>query len=90
MVRASRLKPWNTKPMKVPPQQRALIAVEVVRRAPSRNGTSRVVGTSRQPRMFIMVDLPEPLGPMIATNSPCAIVEVDAAQRLERGRRPAP
>ncbi len=31
-----------------------------------------LVGTSRQPRMFIAVDLPEPLGPMTATNSPSA------------------
>src|ERR1019366_9146097 len=28
------------------------------------------VGRSRQPRMFIRVDLPEPDGPMIATKSP--------------------
>ncbi len=34
--------------------------------------------------MFIAVDLPEPLGPMMATNSPASIVEVDAPQRLER------
>ena len=28
------------------------------------------VGTSRQPRMFIMVDLPDPEEPTMATNSP--------------------
>jgi hypothetical protein len=32
------------------------------------------VGRSRQPRMFIIVDLPDPLVPTMATNSPCAIV----------------
>jgi hypothetical protein len=32
------------------------------------------VGTSRQPRMFMHVDLPEPLGPITATNSPARIV----------------
>ena len=35
--------------------------------------------------MFIAVDLPEPLGPMMATNSPRVDREVDAAQGLERG-----
>ena len=35
--------------------------------------------------MFIAVDLPEPLGPMMATNSPRAIGEVDAVQRRDRG-----
>src|SRR5665213_1847217 len=28
------------------------------------------VGVSRQPRIFMAVDLPEPLGPITATNSP--------------------
>ena len=32
------------------------------------------LGTSRQPMMFISVDLPEPDGPMIATYSLSAIV----------------
>ena len=40
-----------------------------------------VVGRSRQPRMFIRVDLPEPDGPMIATNSPASIVELNAVER---------
>ena len=31
------------------------------------------VGLSRQPRMFISVDLPDPDGPMMATNSPRSI-----------------
>ena len=31
------------------------------------------VGRSRQPRMFISVDLPEPEVPMMATNSPGSI-----------------
>ena len=33
----------------------------------TRGGT--ILGTSRQPMMFIVVDLPEPDGPMMATNS---------------------
>jgi hypothetical protein len=31
------------------------------------------VGVSRQPRMFIVVDLPDPEGPITATKSPEAI-----------------
>ena len=31
--------------------------------------------------MFMQVDLPEPLGPITATNSPRVDAEVDAAQR---------
>ncbi len=33
-----------------------------------------LLGTSRQPRMFISVDLPEPEAPMIATKSPRSTV----------------
>ena len=36
--------------------------------------------------MFIVVDLPDPDGPITATKSPRRDVEVDALQRLERGR----
>ena len=36
--------------------------------------------------MFIAVDLPEPDGPMMATNSPSSIVEIDAGERMH-GRR---
>ena len=39
--------------------------------------------------MFIAVDLPEPDGPITATKSPGATVEVDALQRLEGGRAAA-
>ena len=42
------------------------------------------VGVSRQPRMFMRVDLPEPEGPTTATYSLRADLEVDAAQRLHR------
>jgi len=31
------------------------------------------VGTSKQPRMFIVVDLPDPDGPITATKSPAAM-----------------
>ncbi len=55
-----------------------------------------LVGRSRQPRMFISVDLPEPLAPMMATNSPLAMdseTPHTACTRLRRsgksyGRRP--
>ncbi len=35
--------------------------------------------------MFIAVDLPEPLGPMTATNAPRSIGEIHALQRRNRG-----
>src|SRR5205085_8993459 len=35
---------------------------------------SPAVGTSRQPRMFIVVDFPDPDGPITATKSPASIV----------------
>ena len=47
-----------------------------------RAGTCRCVGRSRQPMMFMSVDLPEPDGPTMATNSPSADGQVDAAQGL--------
>ena len=40
--------------------------------------------------MFIAVDLPEPLGPMIATNSPARDREVDAVAARALRRRPVP
>ena len=36
--------------------------------------------------MFIAVDLPEPLGPMMATNSPSRDHQVHATQRLQGHR----
>ena len=47
----------------VPAQQGPLVAGQF--RRPRRPGSDRspAVGVSRQPRMFIQVDLPEPLGP---------------------------
>ncbi len=81
-MRASRLKLWKTKPsvrLRVSASASASsrdtsVAVEPVAR-PS-------VGRSRQPRMFISVDLPEPEAPMMATNSPSLDVEGHAAQRV--------
>ena len=53
-----------------------LVLVEATRRrAPARRYVPGV-GTSRQPMMCISVDLPEPDGPTIATNSPASIVSV--------------
>ena len=55
-----------------PAQARALVA----RQALDVHAAEQVlasVGVSRQPMTFIAVDLPEPLGPMMATNSPSSI-----------------
>ena len=43
-----------------------------------------LVGGSRPPRRFSSVDLPQPLGPVTATNSPAADREVDLPQRGHR------
>ena len=42
-----------------------------------------MLGVSRQPIMFISVDLPEPDGPMMATYSPRSMLEIDAAQGVD-------
>ena len=47
-------------------------------------GLSPLVGLSRQPRMFIAVDLPEPLGPMMATNSPASTVRSIPCSAIRR------
>ena len=43
------------------------------------------VGRSRQPSTFMKVDLPEPDGPITATNSPCAMSTTDAGERAHLG-----
>jgi hypothetical protein len=71
-VRASRLKCWKTKPSLrlrtrgqfVAGELRDFLAVQPV--APP-------LGWSRQPSRFMKVDLPEPDGPITATNSPAAM-----------------
>ena len=58
-------------------------------RPPRRPASSRPVeGRSRQPRMFISVDLPEPEAPMMAANSPSTISQ--ASRRAARARRRHP
>src|SRR6185503_9554367 len=67
--RDSRLKVWNTNPM-------CLLRIAASWSSdilPTFSPASSYVpasGTSRQPSTFMSVDLPEPDGPMIATNSP--------------------
>ncbi len=60
-----------------------LVARETPRRPRRRGGRCRSLGVSRQPMRFMSVDLPEPDGPTIATNSPGSIDEVDALQGLD-------
>ena len=82
LVRARRLKLWNTKPMR-----RLRIRASDGSSSPATSiPSSRYVpdvGRSRQPMMFIRVDLPDPDAPMIATNSPRSIVRLTAAQRVD-------
>ncbi len=53
-------------------QQRALILGQIRHLDPV-EVVVPLVGVSRQPITFIAVDLPDPLGPMMATNSPALI-----------------
>ena len=54
---------------KVPAQERTLAACQRAN-VDALEEYDPEVGVSRQPMMFIAVDLPEPDGPMMATNSP--------------------
>ena len=71
-VRARRLKPWKTKPSMCRRRsvnwvrEKSLVDMPWKRYSPEE-------GTSSPPMMFMQVDLPEPDGPMIATNSPTEI-----------------
>ena len=69
LVRASRLKPWNTKP-KYRRLSRARSSRDSASTCAPMKRYCPPVGRSRQPSRFMAVDLPEPLGPMMATNSP--------------------
>src|SRR6185503_7323698 len=71
-VRASRLNCWNTKPMRLFRITASWSpAISETRSPPSRY--SPLVGRSRQPITFMKVDLPEPDGPITATNSPASM-----------------
>ena len=80
-MRGSRLKPWKTKPSFWLRIVGELVLAEAVD-AHAVELVAPAVGVSRQPRMFISVDLPEPDVPMIATISPRSMRQIDAAQRV--------
>ena len=60
----------------------ALVGSQVTRRRAFEAVGSRASAGRASPTMCMNVDLPEPDGPMTATNSPGSIVEIDAAQRV--------
>ena len=68
-----RLKNWKTKPNR---RRRSLVSSSSVMPATSRPSISMepLVGVSSPPSRFSSVDLPQPLGPMTATNSPGSTV----------------
>ena len=64
-----RLKNWNTKPIR--PRLRSVNSLsERPERSVPPTTTRPPVGLSRAPKMCNKVLLPDPLGPMIAANSP--------------------
>ena len=83
MVRGIRLNDWKTKPIlrlrtAASSSSSSVDDVDAVEEVAARRS-----GTSRQPMMFISVDLPEPEAPMMATKSPCSR---PGRPRRERGR----
>ena len=79
----ARLKFWKTKPIFGCGSQPARRA-RAWRRRRRRDGSVPRVGRSRQPMMFMNVDLPEPEAPMMAMNSPRRDVERDVGERRHR------
>ncbi len=73
LKRGSRLKVWKTKPILLLRTAESSLALILEMSLPSSFMTP-LVGVSRQPRMCMRVDLPEPEGPMIAKNSPSSIL----------------
>ena len=65
----SRLKAWNTKPSRSRRTAVSWRSFILARSSPAMN-TLPAVGVSRPARQCSSVDLPEPDGPMIATNWP--------------------
>ena len=76
-----RLKNWKTKPM-LRRRRRVSSPSDRVARSSSPMRTTPLVGRSSPPMRFSSVDLPQPLGPMIATNSP---VSTENETLVERG-----
>ena len=68
---AIRLKNWNTKPTSLRRSRARRASLAPARRSPW-TSTSPLVGRSSPPSRLSSVDLPQPLGPVTATNSPWA------------------
>ena len=68
----SRLNCWKTNPIRRLRTSASRASLSSETSSPAR-WYSPLVGTSRQPRMCISVDLPDPLGPMTATYSPSSM-----------------
>ena len=79
LVRGSRLKLWNTKPMRLLRMSASSGSDSCATSRPSKKYWP-LVGRSRQPMMFIIVDLPDPDDPMMATNSPAATETLTACR----------
>ena len=80
---SSRLKNWKTMPMCWRRMMASSFSSMPTSDSPATT-TSPSSGTSRPAMMLSSVDLPQPDGPITATNSPWRTVEVGAAQRPHR------
>ena len=81
VARGSRLKVWKTKPISLFRMRASSSSSSSETRWPL-SQYSPAVGLSRQPIRFISVDLPEPDGPMMATNSFFLMVRSTPAKRV--------
>ena len=85
-ILGSRLKAWNTNPIIRFRMKACSSSVRSPTDLPSR-AYLPAVGVSRQPRMFIRVDFPDPDRPITATYSPRLMV---ADTPRSAGMRPSP
>ena len=82
----SRLNCWKTNPIRRLRTWASSSSDIVLTSSPARRKVPDV-GTSRQPRMCMRVDFPDPEGPMIATYSPVSISK-DTPRRASTSREP--
>ena len=80
LMPSSRLKNWKTMPMWRRRMRASSFSSLAGERLAGERRSRRRSGVSRPATRFSRVDLPQPGGPMIATNSPSPTVEVGAAK----------
>ncbi len=88
-ARGKRLKDWKTKPIFSRRMSASSSSVKEAMFLPSMK-YSPEVGVSKAPKICIRVDLPEPEGPMMATNSPSFTEKVTPFKACVEASPPSP